>query len=205
VESKFLLDDDSNLVNHKINTNLKSYWGSKVILDTAETRKATIQERVENLINNYLANNIVTWNQRENVKGDFFVWIYKLRNSIFGIKAQTIRKMIPQKYEYNMEALKLTLADAINNNVKVILYILPIRKDVNLPYEKADYQKFKEYVMNLKSRNCTVLDFDDIIPGKLWGYKEATNFLEKREVDYMHFQFKGHQILADSLFQYIKE
>jgi lysophospholipase L1-like esterase len=104
-----------------------------------------------------------------------------------------------------MEALKLILADAKNNNVKVILYIPPIRKDVILPYEKADYQKFKKDILNLKAVNCMVLDFDDIVPGKLWGYKEATNLLEKREVDYMHFQFKGHQILADSLFRYIKE
>ena len=205
VNSKFVLDDNSNLVNQKINTNLKSYWGSKVNLHTAETSKSTIQERVEKSINNYLENNIVTWNQRENVRGDFFVWIYKLRNTIFGIKAQSIRKMIPLRFEYNMDALKLILADAKKNNVKIILYIPPIRKDVNLPYEKVDYQIFKEDIMNLKSHNCMVLDFDDIIPGKLWGYKEATNLLEKREVDYMHFQFKGHQILADSLFQYIKE
>lgn len=205
VNSKFVLDNNSNLVNQKINTNLKGYWGSKVNLDTAETSKSTIQERVEKSINNYLENNTVTWNQRENVRGDFFVWIYKLRNTIFGIRAQSIRKMIPLRFEYNMDALKLILADAKKNNVKIILYIPPIRKDVNLPYEKVDYHKFKEDLMNLKSHNCMVLDFDDIIPGKLWGFKEATNLLEKREVDYMHFQFKGHQILADSLYQYIKE
>jgi len=205
VKTKFLLPDSSNKLIQKINLNLKSYWGSKVTLESNEKNEATTQEKVEYSINNYLANNIVTWNQRENVRGDFFVWIYKLRNTIFGVKAQTIRKMIPLRFEYNMAALKLILADAKNNNVKAILYIPPIRKDVNLPYEKADYRKFKEDIMNLKSHNCTVLDFDDIVPGKLWGYKEATNLLEKREVDYMHFQFKGHQILADSLFQYIKE
>ena len=205
VKTKFLLPDSSNKLIQKINLNLKSYWGSKVILESNERNEATTQEKVEYSINNYLANNIVTWNQRENVRGDFFVWIYKLRNTIFGIKAQTIRKMIPLRFESNMETLKLILADAKNNNVKVILYIPPIRNDVILPYEKADYQKFKKDILNLKAVNCMVLDFDDIIPGKLWGYKEATNLLEKREVDYMHFQFKGHQILADSLFRYIKE
>lgn len=205
VNSKFVLDDNSNLVNQKINTNLKSFWGSKVNLDTAETSKSTIQERVEKSINNYLENNIVTWNQRENVRGDFFVWIYKLRNTIFGIKAQSIRKMIPLRFEYNMDALKLILADGKNNKIKVILYIPPIRNDVILPYEKADYQKFKGEILNLNSVNCKVLDFDDIVPGKFWGFKEATNLLEQREVDYMHFQFKGHQILADSLYQHINE
>ena len=205
VKTKFVLPDSSNKLIQKINLNLKSYWGSKVILEATEKNEATTQEKVEYSINKYLDNHFVTWNQRENVKGEFFVWLYKLRNTIFGIKAQTIRKMIHIRYEFNMEALKLILADCKNNKIKVILYIPPIRNDVNLPYEKVDYQKFKGEILNLNSVNCKVLDFDDIVPGKFWGFKESTNLLEKREVDYMHFQFKGHQILADSLYQYIKE
>lgn len=205
VKTKFVLPDSSNKLIQKINLNLKSYWGSKVILESTEKNEATTQERVEYSINKYLENYIVIWNQRENVKGDFFVWLYKFRNTIFGIKAQTIRKMIPLRYEFNIEALKLIIADAKNYNIKVILYIPPIRKDVNLPYEKVDYQKFKGEILNLNSFNCKVLDFDDIVPGKFWGFKEATNLLEQREVDYMHFQFKGHQILADSLYQHINE
>ena len=46
-------------------------------------------------------------------------------------------------------------------------------------------------------------NFEKIVPGELWGYKGSTNLLEKREVDYMHFQYKGHQILADSLIKYL--
>jgi hypothetical protein len=39
--------------------------------------------------------------------------------------------------------------------------------------------------------------------GYLWGYKASTNLLDKREVDYMHFKYKGHQILADSIYKHL--
>ena len=42
-------------------------------------------------------------------------------------------------------------------------------------------------------------NYESIVPGELWGYKEATNLMDEREIDFMHFQYRGHQILADSL------
>jgi len=43
--------------------------------------------------------------------------------------------MIPQRYDDNIEALKYLLIECKKDNVKVLLYIPPIRKDVPLPYQ----------------------------------------------------------------------
>ncbi|MFM7854545.1 MAG: hypothetical protein ACKO96_22120, partial [Flammeovirgaceae bacterium] len=48
-------------------------------------------------------------------------------------------------------------------------------------------------------------DFEKIIPGPLWGVKEPTSFRNEIELDYMHFKFKGHQILADSLQSFVSQ
>ena len=86
------------------------------------------------------------------------------------------------------------------------MYIPPIRSDIPLPYQKDIYLSFKTSIKEICKKETNLFfyaDFDTIIPGNLWGYKEATNLLEKREVDYMHFKFKGHQILADSLYNHL--
>ena len=110
--------------------------------------------------------------------------------------------MIPQRYEYNMHALELIIEECIKSNIKVLLYIPPIRSDITIPYDRNDYTKYKSTVESLTKKYPNKVfykNFEGIIPGNLWGYKEATNLKNDREVDFMHFQYRGHQILADSL------
>lgn len=214
IKKHFLLDS-FNLMNKKLNQQLVSYWRSYSETTTNHLKddqdilalKETVQENVEKKINRVLEDNIAAWNNRSNVRGSFFIWLYQFRNTILGIKASTIRKMIPQRYDNNMNALNLILDDCKKNNIKVLLYIPPIRSDVNIPYEKNSYEKFKNEIITLTNSNSDFIKFanlEKIIPGNLWGYKSPTNLLEKREVDYMHFQFHGHEILADSLSNYLQ-
>jgi hypothetical protein len=215
ITDRFLISDSLSHIGKKINANLKKSWSSnkeiKPVSDVVEKKdnqalKETVQEDVENYFNVFLEKNSKAWNNRENIRGDFFVWLYQLRNTVLGINASTLRKMIPQRYDDNLDALKLILADCKKNDVKVFLYIPPIRSDVPIPYEKMMYVNFKSHVNEICKKEKGIFfyaDFDTIIPGKYWGFKGATNLLEKREMDYMHFQFRGHQILADSLFNHL--
>jgi len=105
-----------------------------------------------------------------------------------------------------MDALNLLLNECKHNGVKVLLYIPPIRSDVTLPYQLDLYNQFKKDIIKIcdnEKNNFFYADFDTIIPGYLWGYKASTNLLDKREVDYMHFKYKGHQILADSIYKHL--
>jgi hypothetical protein len=215
ISNHFQVNDTLSKIGKKVNANLRSYWSQATISkDTIiiankdnDALKETVQENIENSLNLILEKHLESWNNRVNVRGDFFVWLYQLRNTVLGIKASTIRKMIPQRYEDNMAALQLILEECKKNNINVLLYIPPIRSDIPLPYQSDLYNSFKSSVKEICMKEKGLFyfaDFDTIIPGNLWGYKEATNLTEKREADYMHFQFKGHQILADSLYNHLK-
>lgn len=214
VDGRFIIKDSSDYLNQKINKELRAFWSttssSDKINDNPEMAalKETYQEQTETNLNKALYKYSVAWVNRQNVRGDFFNWLYKARNTVLGINANTVRKMIPQRYEYNMHALELIIEDCIKSNIKVLLYIPPIRSDVKIPYDENDYSKFKSTVERLANKYPNKVfykNFESIIPGNLWGYKEATNLIDNREIDFMHFQFKGHQILADSLQPFISK
>jgi hypothetical protein len=205
VRSKFQLTDTIHGVPAKINSELRSYWQARkqttALADDKSESVTTFQERSEAYLNQKLEKSN-TWINRPNVRGEFFNWMYIFRNTVFRIKASTIRKMIPQRYQSNMQALKLLIDDCIKEDKNVILYIPPIRSDVTLPYDKNQYEHFKEEIKEIADKarpHASFKNFDAIIPAELWGYKAATSLDSKKEIDYMHFQFKGHQILADSL------
>ena len=208
IATKYQLSDTVEDISQKINKELRLNWTSsssvKLAIDELDANKLseTLQEKSEIYLNGQLENRSEAWINRPNVRGEFFNGLYKLRNTVFGIKASTIRKMIPQRYQLNMHALELLTDDCIAEGKKVILYIPPIRSDVELPYNEKEYQDFKLEVKALAVKNPQSVyfkNYETILPGKLWGYKAATSFNSEKEVDYMHFQFRGHQILADSL------
>lgn len=168
----------------------------------------TTQERTEQFLNNYLNEYTRFWPKRENMRGSIFNWTYMLRNTVFGIRPGSVRKMIPEVYARNMQVLEEILKCAKQKNFRVYLYIPPIRSDVPLPYDLNEYQQFKDDLSNLCKNYVSVAklkDFSQIVPAHLWGYKDPTNFIDKREIDFMHFQFQGHQILADSVWNFLNE
>lgn len=212
IDERFLIKDSSDYLPRKINKELQVFWHNKsqeVSLSENNDMAAlseTFQEKTETWLNTKLSENFSIWNHRANIRGDFFNWLYKARNTILRIDASTVRKMIPQRYVYNIHALELIVEDCIASNIKVYLYIPPIRFDVKLPYDEGEYHKFKNEILVFANRYPQKVKFknlESVIPGELWGYKEATNLTSDKEIDYMHFQFKGHQILADSLVSFI--
>jgi len=214
LSSRFVLNDSVLGANRNINRALASQWIDYANINAAgkeespenKALEGTVQEEVENKLNNFLTRNTDVWQNRSNLRGDFFVWLYKLRNTVMGIRPSTIRHMIPQSYTENMSALELLLDDCEKNNKEVLVYIPPVRSDTLLPYDMKAYKAFKLTVKDICSRNSRLFHFaelDTIVPGPLWGLKESTNFIDKTELDYMHFKYDGHKILADSLHYYI--
>ena len=194
---------DKTEMSKNINQQLKS---QKIASNDGSGEVKTTQEITEKYLNNYLNEQTRFWPKRENMRGSIFNWTYMLRNTILGIRPGSVRKMMPDQYGKNMQALEEILKLAQKNKTQVYLYIPPIRSDVPLPYDKYEYETFKKDLSALCQKykgNTQLKDFSKIVPGNLWGFKEATNFIDKHELDFMHFQYKGHQILADSLIQFI--
>lgn len=161
----------------------------------------TTQEVVEEYFNNQLIEHTEVWDNRAEIRGRLFFELYKLRNSLFNINAQTKRKKIKSRYDANILALINILEDGQRKNLKIILYIPPIRKDVEFPYVKEEYNNFKKEIKSLAKKYNKVYyeDLDSLVAGKYWGFKSSTTFNGKAEYDFMHFQNQGHRILSDTL------
>jgi len=140
------------------------------------------------------------WSERAKMRGKISVFLYMLRNTIFGITPNTKRAMIPSRYRKNITALEDLLILASSNNIKALVYIPPIRNDISYPYVESEYVAYKDEVENTcRIQGALFLNLEFIVPGEYWGYKPATSFRSKKEADFMHFEYGGHELLYRDL------
>jgi len=158
---------------------------------------------VENSIIRYLSINFNFWNMRENIRGHLFTFLYQLRNKVFNITAKTKRKIIFGAYQRNMSALQEILKISKDNNLKILVYVAPIRSDLEIPYDQTQYINFKKDVMSKVLDNGGIfLNLESVIPPDYWGQKDATTLSQgTQEIDYMHFKSAGHRLLAQKIYE----
>jgi hypothetical protein len=173
--------------------------------DTAGIRQ-TIQERTEKSLNSWLSSNSRLWEARPEMRGKLFTNLYLARNSLLGIKATSKRKIIRGRYTANLSALEEILITAKANDIRVVLYIVPLRNDVETPYVQDEYNHFKSNLETLATKfGSRYANLENLVPAKLWGVKAATGLGKESEIDFMHFQSEGHQLLAHKLKQLVIE
>ena len=167
----------------------------------------TFQEIVEKNINNFLSENSPAWEARPEIRGYIFLDVlYKFRNYIFNISPSSKRKMIPESYDNNLAALSVLFESAKARNIEVIAYIAPFPQVADNPYDTEQYNLFKSDIKVLATdNNITYYNFEDIVPLDRWGFKASTSYGTEKERDFMHFQFQGHQALANSLSNILRE
>lgn len=164
----------------------------------------TLQEHSEKNLNEFLEENTDLWNRRAYLRGYFFNLAYKFRNYIFNINPSTKRKMIPPRYKKNWRALEEILKQANKSDIKVLLYVAPIRNDVDIPYIKEEYENFKDNLQELSLKyKSNFLNLEDLIGAEDWGLKDSTNVTGEAEIDYMHFQESAHKDLSNALYDYL--
>ena len=160
----------------------------------------TFQEKVEIKLDNFISKYYGGWENRPSLRTDIFIKLHLIRNSILGINPSTERKIIPIIFKKNMNALTNILKICNHNNIKPIIYIPPIRNDIKIPYDLKEYSYFKELVREITFKYGGVFhDFDNSIPAEYWGLKETTTLRKNMEIDFMHFTYAGHQILANKI------
>jgi hypothetical protein len=166
----------------------------------------TYQEKVERYLNDLLANNFKLWELRPNIRGQLFNNLYKLRNTVFRIDATTKRKVIKISYNKNIAALKQLLLDNKKNQVRICIYIPPLRKDHPIPYLQKEYTDFKKEIeLICNQNNANFLNLEDAVPDKYWGYKGTRTLNGLIDIDFMHFQTKGHILFAYELLKEINK
>lgn len=197
------------------NTLLRTEEGERIVnsvQDTSDKNEEfaalsnTAQEKVERSINGWLEEKSVLWRSRSELRGQLYLALYRLRNTVFGIKATTKRRIIRGRYSKNMSSLKEILESARNGDISTLVYIAPIRGDVEAPYDLSEYRIFKKDVETIASRTSSVfVNIESLIPAKLWGTKDSTSITEDAEIDFMHFQAAGHSLMASYILKKLNE
>lgn len=165
----------------------------------------TAQEHSEKLLNAWLGRYVELWELRPEARGRISNWIYGARNLAFGITASSKRRLIEGRYLENLAAAETLLADAEKHGIRVLLYLPPIRGEVELPYVTSEYERFRRDIEGLAARHGAVfLDLGDAVPAALFGFMKSDTPGVEREPDFMHFQAGGHAILADRLAEALK-
>lgn len=171
--------------------------------DTAGLQ-GTVQDRVEISLNRWFDEHFSFWQARADARGTLFTQLYLTRNTIFGITPSSKRKIIRGRYQDNMSALKAILEMAKENSSQVLVYIAPLRNDVEIPYIRSEYEGFKNDVQILaKEQRAQFANFENVVPPHLWGSKGGTTIGQQSELDFMHFQAGGHTLLADEVVKHL--
>jgi hypothetical protein len=163
------------------------------------------EEQLERYLNAKLEAIWPVWGERGSLRGKVFLFLYQFRNWLLGINPTTTRKVIPGRYALNMQALEALLQSSSMHGVKVLLYIVPIRSDMKIPYDLAEYNAFKlEMRTVVKKFGARFVNLENLVPAKYWGTKNTTNLEDHQEIDFMHFQAGGHKLLANQVYQELK-
>jgi hypothetical protein len=132
--------------------------------------KMTAQERVEKTLHNWLMSRWKIWRLRPKARGEIFLQLYYFRNFVFRINPQSKRPKILGRYVVNMKALDTILGIADKTGVEVLVYIVPIRKDIETPYIQDEYTQFKREIEQLADTyHVWFANLESLIPAEFWG------------------------------------
>ncbi|MFT5725717.1 MAG: hypothetical protein ACI9JN_002844 [Bacteroidia bacterium] len=203
VSEMYQVDTTLNPVVQTINREIEGFNQTEVVT-TKKSSKST-QDITEHFLDSSLAANMKTWAARPNFRGQLFANLYHLRNSAFGINAQSVRQKIPARYQKNMDCYRAILELCRKKQIETLVYIPPIRNDVAIPYNVDDYNTFKDEIQSIadSTGNTRFVNLESLVPGEYWGMKASTSNSKELEYDFMHFQFKGHQLLDSALSKHL--
>lgn len=183
------------LVDDKVLISLnQSEIGKMIVKKSSKGSDGGYQKNIENSIDTFLSDKFSIWESRANMRGLLIEKLYRLRNTIFNIKATSKRRKIENRYQDNLDALYAIEKLAKKSNVQLILYIPPLRSDYEMPYIETEYLSFiKDIERFCDDKKIQCHSLEGAVSNELWGTKPSTNIGGADEVDFMHFQSKGHE------------
>ena len=183
----------------------RRYDGAPAAIEDLAGVAQTVQERSEKFLNGWLEEHWKLWDARPEVRGALFRGVYLVRNSLFGIDAQSTRHVIPARHDRNIAALRGMLASAAAAGIAPVVYVVPLRNDVAIPYDPAEYAQFKSEVREIaREDGARFADLESLVPAGYWGRTLAGGVGGGTEIDFMHFQAEGHTLLAEAVLAEIR-
>jgi hypothetical protein len=159
------------------------------------------------LLESYLSTRLeaisTLWKDRDELRKFIIFNIYKTRNWLFNISAQTERPLIPSFYQSALESLTSIAMKSQERGIDFLLYLAPLRSDIAPPYERDEYNQFQTDILELSAQlQIPLKDLSSIVPVNCWG---TTGYIGEDEIDFMHFSGCGHQVLAREIERYIDD
>jgi len=199
------------LKDHSVSVRLaKTKMGQRLLANNSDQDAAgndmsaledTVQEASEKWLNAKM-NKFQIWSERPTLRNHALLSLYRLRNWVLGINPSTERRMLPGSYALNRQALKAMLNEAKDRDIQVLVYVVPLRNDVPIPYNAAEYSSFKADMQALSvSQGAHFINLENLVPAKYWGTKNSTSIGGEQELDFMHFAAGGHGLLANALYR----
>lgn len=198
LEDAYVLNEvDKTTIGKNLIINYKKKY---LINNDTIAREETNHDYWENLINKKLEKIWPLWSERDSLRGHLFYNLYLLRNTILGIDATTIRKKILGPYIKNMTAYKEILNLAEKKKIGILVYIQPIRNDMKIPYDLNEYNLFKKEIATISEISGAYFsNLENIVPNEFWGQTASINLKNYKDLDFMHFQAEGHQLLSKNI------
>ncbi len=190
---------DKAIANERLNL-LDEVMCSSALRYFSYLSKLSLQQKVDKYLSKCLYKRYKVWIRRPMLRGKLALGLYRLRNYVFKLNAQSSRKIIKGPYVKNMNSFINILKESNENAIKFNVYIPPIRQDYKIPYELKQYKKYKSTIRSMcSSYGANYYDLDSTVPAEFWGTKIGTGMDGGVEVDYMHFQGRGHEIISEHL------
>ena len=124
----------SEFVKNLLNNNIK-------ILNKSKNKDNFLFFKSEEKITSLLKEKFNYLDFSDKIQGDLEIYFYKIRNYIFNINPQSVRKVLPSAYKENINFFEEIIKLSKEKNITLINYIVPIRDDYKIPYEEKAYQK----------------------------------------------------------------
>jgi hypothetical protein len=160
----------------------------------------TVQQRSETALDRWFSGHSNLWASRRQARGRLLTELYLLRNASFGISATSKRRVIPGRLRLNLSATRAILDAAARDGIRVLVYICPLRNDVEPPYVASEYATFKNTIGALAlEEGALFADFEELVPAEIWGATKRARLSDDGAIDFMHFQGPGHRLLADAV------
>jgi lysophospholipase L1-like esterase len=99
-----------------------------------------------------------------------------------------------------MTAYKEILNLAEKKKIGILVYIQPIRNDMKIPYDLNEYNLFKKEIATISEISGAYFsNLENIVPNEFWGQTASINLKNYKDLDFMHFQAEGHQLLSKNI------
>jgi hypothetical protein len=168
-------------------------------LSSAKSQQALASvDDVENRLRNAAGHILPMVSSRKEMNSFLQTEVFLFRNWLFNIKPTSKRPILASRYDLNWQFLEALAARARENDVTLVLYVIPLNPQSENPYVPEQYAQFKEKLEAFcTTERIPFANLEDVVPSEHWG-----EFMGGP--DFKHFRGEGHRLTAEAIYSSFK-